>query len=153
MHLHGAVCALVGCAILGARIGRFKTPSQPAVPLLGHSVPVRALPGLARLRGIPNPQFQFAALGGFILMFGFFAFNGGSQASISAPGDGPIVAKAMINTIINAAFSTLTVLFFRRMSGHWSFLRAVNATLTGPVCIIIVTCFLVVVRVWFAQGW
>ncbi len=31
-----------------------------------------------------------AALGGFILIFGFFAFNGGSQGSISNPGDGAI---------------------------------------------------------------
>ena len=39
------------------------------------------------------------ALGAFILIFGFFAFNGGSQASITAPGDGDVVAKAIVNTL------------------------------------------------------
>ena len=41
-----------------------------------------------------------AALGGFILFFGFLAFNGGSQASISKPGDADIVSLAIVNTVI-----------------------------------------------------
>ena len=43
---------------------------------------------------------QKAALGGFILFFGFLAFNGGSQASISKPGDADIVSLAIVNTVI-----------------------------------------------------
>ncbi len=40
------------------------------------------------------------ALGGFILFFGFLAFNGGSQAAISSEGDADIVALAIVNTIL-----------------------------------------------------
>ena len=44
---------------MGPRLGRFTKDGRP-IPMPGHSVPL-------------------AALGGFILLFGFLAFNGGSQ--------------------------------------------------------------------------
>ena len=63
VHVLGGVCALVGCFFMGPRLGRFHSDGKPIVhPLPGHSVPL-------------------AGLGGFILLFGFLAFNGGSQVS------------------------------------------------------------------------
>ena len=59
VHLLGATCALVACAFIGPRKGRFTNQGDP-IDMPGHSVPL-------------------AALGGFILLFGFLAFNGGSQ--------------------------------------------------------------------------
>ena len=41
------------------------------------------------------------SLGGFILFFGFLAFNGGAQVSISADGDATVVALAIVNTILS----------------------------------------------------
>ena len=61
VHLLGGVCALVGCYFIGPRRGRFTKDGTP-IDMPGHSVPL-------------------AALGGFILLFGFLAFNGGSQVS------------------------------------------------------------------------
>ena len=61
VHLLGGVCALVGCYFIGPRRGRFTKDGKP-IDMPGHSVPL-------------------AALGGFILLFGFLAFNGGSQVS------------------------------------------------------------------------
>ena len=58
VHLLGGLCALVGCYFIGPRDGRFTEDGSKKIS--GHSVP-------------------FAALGGFILLFGFLAFNGGSQ--------------------------------------------------------------------------
>jgi ammonia channel protein AmtB len=58
VHLLGGLCALVGCYFIGPREGRFTEDGPKKIS--GHSVP-------------------FAALGGFILLFGFLAFNGGSQ--------------------------------------------------------------------------
>ena len=49
-----------------------------------------------------------AALGGFILFFGFLAFNGGSQASISKPGDADIVSLAIVNTVIGGELRLLS---------------------------------------------
>ena len=59
VHVFGAVCAVVGCYFIGPRHGRFLEDGKPS-DMTGHSVPL-------------------AALGGFILLFGFLAFNGGSQ--------------------------------------------------------------------------
>ena len=54
-----AVCALVGCILMGPRVGRFNKDGKP-VSMPGHSVPL-------------------SALGGLILIFGFFACNGAKQ--------------------------------------------------------------------------
>ena len=59
VHVFGAVCALIGCYFIGPREGRY-TSEGISVNIPGHSVPL-------------------SALGGFILLFGFLAFNGGSQ--------------------------------------------------------------------------
>ena len=62
VHVFGAVCALIGCYFIGPRAGKFTKGGKPVEPepMPGHSVPL-------------------SALGGFILLFGFLAFNGGSQ--------------------------------------------------------------------------
>ena len=59
IYFFAAVCALVGCVLMGPRIGRFDKKGNP-VPMPGHSVPL-------------------SALGGLILIFGFFACNGTKQ--------------------------------------------------------------------------
>ena len=61
VHVTGGVCALIGCLFIGPRLGRFTKDGKP-IDMPGHSVPL-------------------AGLGGFILLFGFLAFNGGSQVS------------------------------------------------------------------------
>jgi len=113
VHLLGATCAVVGCYIIGPRTGRFNKMGEP-VDILGHSVPL-------------------AGLGGFILLFGFLAFNGGSQAQIGHPGDGDIVALA--NSMLGAAMAGLSVLFINKfiLKEPWSFLVCLNGALTGMV--------------------
>ena len=45
---------------------------------------------------------QMVSLGGFILFFGFLAFNGGSQGAIAKnKNDGSTVALAIVNTILS----------------------------------------------------
>ena len=41
------------------------------------------------------------SLGGFILFFGFMAFNGGSQAAIAGDDDATAVALAIVNTVLS----------------------------------------------------
>lgn len=115
VHLLGATCSLIGCYIIGPRTLRFSKDGElNNVP--GHSVPL-------------------AGLGGFILIFGFLAFNGGSQGSISNPGDGDTVGLAIVNTILGASTGGLTVLFINKFCFHqpWSFLMTLNGALTGMV--------------------
>ena len=63
VHIFAATCALIGCYIIGPRTGRFVEGVQCS-EIQRHSLPL-------------------TALGGFILMFGFLAFNGGSQVTIN----------------------------------------------------------------------
>ncbi|KAK3697510.1 hypothetical protein QZH41_011277, partial [Actinostola sp. cb2023] len=118
VHMLGGGCALVGAILVGARIGRFDQFGNPVV-IQGHTVPM-------------------SALGGFILFFGFFAFNGGSQGSIASEGDAEIVALAIVNTIISGGGGALTAMIIKRMGfaeKKWSLLITINGGLTGMVSI------------------
>ncbi|CAJ0953808.1 unnamed protein product, partial [Mesorhabditis belari] len=116
VHLCGGTISFLAAWMMGPRIGRFqKEGEDPSPEIKGHSVP-------------------FAALGGFILMFGFLAFNGGSMADIVQPGEGNIVALAMVNTILCGAFAALTYLLWHYFThGKWTLLLTINACLAGMV--------------------
>ena len=65
--------------------------------------------------GIPGHSIPFVCLGFLILDFGFLAFNGGSQGSITNAGDGEAVARAAVNTQVTGFSiypSLLVQLFF-----------------------------------------
>uniref|UniRef100_A0A1I8AWL3 Ammonium_transp domain-containing protein n=1 Tax=Steinernema glaseri TaxID=37863 RepID=A0A1I8AWL3_9BILA len=114
VHLCGGTISFIAAYMMGPRIGRFpKAGEEESIEIKGHSVP-------------------FAALGGFILMFGFLAFNGGSMADIVKPGEGNTVALAMINTILSGAFAALTYLIIHyATNGKWTLLLTINACLAG----------------------
>merc|ERR1719336_3136216 len=101
---------------MGPRRGRFNKRGEP-LEMPGHSIPL-------------------AGLGGFILIFGFLAFNGGSQ---STGADGGVVALAIVNTILGASMGGLSVLiptkflWHRVGDGKWSFLMTLNGALAGMV--------------------
>ena len=115
VHLTGGICALVGTFCMGPRLGRFTKHGAP-IEMPGHSVPL-------------------AGLGGFILLFGFLAFNGGSQLAISNPGDVDTVGLAIVNTIIGGCAGGLGVLLINRfiLGQKWSYLMSLNGALTGMV--------------------
>ncbi len=67
-------------------------------------------------------------------MFGFFAFNGGSQASITKDGDGEAISLAMVNTMLSGAAAALTELLLSKLCNRkWSLLLTINAALTGMI--------------------
>ena len=59
VHLLGGTVSVVSCAFMGPRKGKFKKDGTP-VEIPGHSVPL-------------------TYIGGFILIFGFLAFNAGAE--------------------------------------------------------------------------
>lgn len=61
VHSTGGWCALAAVIILGPRLGRFDEKGKP--------------------REIPGHNLSYVALGGFILWFGWFGFNGGSTVA------------------------------------------------------------------------
>ena len=89
------------------------------------------------MKEIQGHSVPLAGLGGFILIFGFLAFNGGSQGSISQVGDGDVVALAIVNTILGASTGGISVLFINKFlfSQPWSFLMTLNGALAGMVAL------------------
>ncbi|XP_071956817.1 putative ammonium transporter 1 [Antedon mediterranea] len=119
VHILGGAVALIGATILGPRIGRFDKKDEKGQEIKGHTVPL-------------------VALGGFILFFGFLGFNGGSQGSISNPGDGVVVAESIVNTVLSGGVGALCALFSKLVfykENHWSLLTTINGGLTGMVAI------------------
>ncbi len=97
VHSVGGWAALTGALILGARKGRFDSEDGQARPLAGSSLPQ-------------------VALGTFILWFGWFGFNGGSQLAIASAEDAMAVAKIFINTNMAAAAGVVTVLIINHLT-------------------------------------
>ncbi|KAL5006721.1 hypothetical protein ScPMuIL_015527 [Solemya velum] len=118
VHMCGGTAAFVGAWTMGPRIGRFDKETGTPIDIKGHSVPL-------------------AALGGFILLFGFFAFNGSSQGSISSPGDGTAVSISVVNTVIAGSSGAFLTMILNKLKwigdGKWSFLTTLNGCLTGMV--------------------
>ncbi len=87
VHATGGAAAFIGAVILGPRIGKFaKDGAARAIP--GHSIPL-------------------AALGVFILWFGWFGFNCGSTLGV---GNGSVIARVAINTNLSAAAGAITTM-------------------------------------------
>jgi Amt family ammonium transporter len=119
VHLCGGTAALLGAIILGPRIGRFHHETNTVIPIRGHSAPL-------------------AAFGTLILLIGFLAFNGGSQQTISQPGDGEAISVSMVNTIISAGMAGYTSLLINRVGIRgrtWNLINTVNGALAGMVAI------------------
>ena len=90
VHATGGWAAFIGAWLLGPRIGKYVEN--------GSARSVRAIPG----HSIP-----LAALGVFILWFGWFGFNPGSTLGV---GDGMDIARVAINTNVSAAAGAIVAM-------------------------------------------
>lgn len=114
VHSVGGWAALMGVILLGARRGRFDNIKKP---LRGNSLPL-------------------VTMGTFVLWFGWFGFNGGSQLSFSSVEDAIAVAKIMANTNIAAAAGTMTaMLFYMARRKRMDATIVLNGALAGLVAI------------------
>jgi Amt family ammonium transporter len=107
VHLCGAIIGLVGAMMLGARTGRvWGKPFRP------HNL-------------------GYAALGTFILWFGWYGFNPGSALGM---GDNGLVGLVTVNTTLAAAAgAAAAVLFGFFRTGKWDLPSALNGSLGGLV--------------------
>ncbi len=118
VHSVGGWAALAGVLAVGARMGRFsqgpRNGIEPAVA--GHSL-------------------TLAALGVFILWFGWFGFNPGSTLGVT--GDrAALAARVAVNTNLAAATGALAGLFLSKLHrGKFAVDAALNGTLAGLVAI------------------
>ncbi|CAG5135011.1 unnamed protein product [Candidula unifasciata] len=119
VHAVGGTASFFGALILGPRLGRFHPDSKDPLPMRGHSL-------------------TFASLGILILFIGFLAFNGGSQMSVSNPGDGDIISLAAVNTVLSAATCAYLTLIIHKigiLGRSWNVMFVVNGSLSGMVAI------------------
>ncbi len=112
VHMVGGVTALAGAMVLGARIGKYNKDGS-ANPIPGHNLPM-------------------AALGCFILAFGWFGFNPGSTL---AGGDLRIAVIA-VNTMLASASGAIFAMFYMwKVYGKPDPSMMINGMLAGLVAI------------------
>ena len=92
VHMVGGICACIGAAILGPRLGKYDKDGKPRA-ILGHSL-------------------SLGALGVFILWFCWFGFNGASTVSMT--GDNTLVSAGLIfvNTNMSAAVACCVTMLY-----------------------------------------
>lgn len=113
VHSAGGWLALVGAAMVGPRIGKYKNGKPHAI--LGHNLTI-------------------ATLGVFILWIGWFGFNPGSTVGISTPELQQSASTVFMNTNISAATGALTALIVAWVRyGKPSLSLSLNGVLAGLV--------------------
>ena len=114
VHMVGGVCALIGAAILGPRIGKYDKEGKPRA-ILGHNVTA-------------------AALGVFVLWFCWFGFNGASTVGMDSDAQLSRAGLIFFNTNIAAAVACCTTLIFTWIRyGKPDVSMTYNAALAGLV--------------------
>jgi Amt family ammonium transporter len=113
VHMTGGAAALVGAVFLGPRTGRF-TPTGAVVDMPGHST-------------------VLAALGTFILWFGWYGFNPVSTLAFEYMGD---AARVAVTTTLSAAAGGCTTLAIHvALKNPPDVFPALNGILAGLVSI------------------
>ena len=113
IHTVGGVAALIGAAILGPRIGKYKKDAE------GKVIKVNAIPGHA---------ITIGALGCFILWFGWYGFNGAAAKNI------PELGSIFLTTTIAPSVATVTCMIYTWIkNGKPDVSMCLNASLAGLV--------------------
>ncbi len=116
VHSTGGWAALMGAIILGARAGKYGEDG--------------------RINPIPGSSIPLATLGTFILWFGWFGFNGGSQLAMGTISDVSSVSRIFVNTNLAAAAGVVVVVILTQIVyKKIDVTLALNGALAGLVAI------------------
>jgi Amt family ammonium transporter len=116
VHMTGAAAALAGVLLLGARKGKYGKNGE--------------------IYPIPGSNMPLATLGTFILWFGWFGFNGGSQLLVSDFTNATAVGQIFLNTNAAAAAGAITALLVCKTTwGKADLTMILNGALAGLVAI------------------
>ena len=116
VHMVGGVCAAIGAAILGPRMGKYDRQGKPRA-ILGHNL-------------------SLGALGVFILWFCWFGFNGCS--TVSMEGDDTLISAGLIFVNTNmapAVACVVTMIYTWLRHGKPDVGMTLNAALAGLVAV------------------
>jgi Amt family ammonium transporter len=116
VHMAGAAAALAGVLLLGARKGKYGKNGE--------------------VHPIPGSNMPLATLGTFILWFGWFGFNGGSQLLVSDFENATAVGQIFLNTNAAAAAGAVAALLVCKTTwGKADLTMILNGALAGLVAI------------------
>jgi ammonium transporter, Amt family len=111
VHSVGGWCALAGIMVLGPRLGKFGPKGE--------------------VRNLPGHNLSYIAIGGFLLWFGWFGFNGGSTLAASTN-----LGLILLNTHLAGAAGAVGALLLGYLFRKPAFLgSAVNGSIAGLVAI------------------
>ncbi len=116
VHSTGGWAALAGALVVGPRLGKFRRDGT--------------------VKPTPPSNVLIVTLGVFILWFGWFGFNGGSQLALGSALDVVAMSHVLVNTNLAAAAGVLTALFLSRpILGRMDLFAALNGAIAGLVSI------------------
>lgn len=115
IHMVGGIAAFIGAAILGPRIGKYKTDKKT---------------GKIKAKAIPGHNLTIGALGVFILWFGWYGFNGAAATSVDS------LASIFVTTTLAPSIATVVAMIFTWIKdGKPDVSMSLNASLAGLVAI------------------
>ena len=115
IHMVGGICALIGAAILGPRLGKFDRDRNGKV---------------TKVHGFPGHNIAMGALGVFILWLGWYGFNGAAATDI------PTLGSVFLTTTVAPAVATVVAMCFTWIKyGKPDVSMCLNASLAGLVAI------------------
>ncbi|MGI6222827.1 MAG: ammonium transporter [Prevotella sp.] len=114
VHSVGGVLAFIGAIVLGPRLGKYRKDGKS--------------------NAIPGHNLMAAALGVFVLWFGWFGFNPGSQLAASGEVNRVAISHVFLTTNLAAAAAGITTMFVTWIKyGKPSFSLTLNGILAGLV--------------------
>ncbi len=116
VHSTGGWAALAGALVVGPRLGKFRRDGS--------------------VRPTPPSNILVVTLGVFILWFGWFGFNGGSQLALGSAADAVAISHVLVNTNLAAASGVMAALIFSRpILGRMDLFAGLNGAIAGLVAI------------------
>ena len=116
VHSTGGWAALAGALIVGPRLGKFRRDGS--------------------VKPTPPSNILVVTLGVFILWFGWFGFNGGSQLALASAADAVSMSIVLANTNLAAAAGVITALIVSRpILGRVDLFAGLNGAIAGLVSI------------------
>ena len=114
IHMVGGICAFIGAAMLGPRIGKFTKENGK----------------VTKVHAIPGHNLVIGALGVFILWMGWYGFNGAAATDLSTLG------SVLLTTTVAPAVATVVCMLFTWIRyGKPDVSMCLNASLAGLVAI------------------
>ena len=115
IHMVGGICALIGAAILGPRLGKFEKDGSGRI---------------TKVHGFPGHNIAMGALGVFILWLGWYGFNGAAATDV------PTLGSVFLTTTVAPAVATVVAMLFTWIKyGKPDVSMCLNASLAGLVAI------------------